>query len=113
METDQSEPTHGCSGLTKQQRLAFRHCSTCEKCPGGFKVVCAICQWSGVTNDSKMMFRHYLQASGQKGKVCKSLDEVQEATGSFVNEMQTLWNAKPRALDTPKRSRPTIEGNTP
>ena len=51
----------------------------------------SVCEWTGVTNDSKMMFRHYLQASSQKGKACNPLDEVRAVTGSFVNEMQVLW----------------------
>ena len=89
------EPKHGCSGLSKQQELAFSHCIECvPKGSNNFFVKCDICQWSGITNDSKHMWCHYLRCSSQMGKKCIPLEELRERFPDFVAELTALYVKK-------------------
>ena len=107
-----SDSAHGCLGLAPQQSLAFRHCTRCERATGNnFKVHCGICNWTGTTNDTKMIGRHYLRVSNQMGKACIPLEELKTEQPNFVNELNLKWQVNnSSASHTPALKRHASNG---
>ena len=93
--TQQEPAPHGCLTLNRTQQLAFQHCLQCEPTGGNnFRVKCAICDWGGTTNDSKMMWCHYLRVSSQQGAKCIPLEELEEQYPDYVAQLRALKASK-------------------
>ena len=107
------QPDHGLK-LSGQAELAFSKCTECvKKGHNSYRVRCGICNWVGTTNDSKMLYRHYLRVMNCDGKVCIPVEDLEAEHNQFIQDIRHAWAKKQKSSGRSRSLSPVLPPRPP